>query len=138
MLDWIRQHENILWALGIFSIICFLVSLVVIPWLVIRLPRDHFVRRGRVPVQAVYSTRQMVWFVVKNTVGMVFVFTGVAMLVLPGQGILTILIGVGLMDFPGKHRFERMVLRQGSVLRAMNWLREKAGREPLQQDEPEM
>ena len=112
MLDWVRQHEDILWALGIFSIICFLVSLVVIPWLVIRLPRDHFVRRGRVPVQAVYSTRQMVWFVVKNTVGMVFVFTGVAMLVLPGQGILTILIGVGLMDFPGKHRFERMVLRQ--------------------------
>jgi len=54
------------------------------------------------------------------------------MIVTPGQGLLTILIGVTLLDFKGKHELERKLVRQPSVLRAVNWLRAKAGRAPLE------
>ncbi len=67
----------------------------------------------------------------KNALGYLFVLMGIAMLVLPGQGILTIMIGVTLLDFPGKYRLERWLVSRRPVLRSINWLRRCAGREPL-------
>jgi len=56
---------------------------------------------------------------------------GIAMLVLPGQGILAILGGIELMDFPGKYRLERWIVSRPAVLRSVNWLRRRMGRPPL-------
>ena len=56
---------------------------------------------------------------------------GIAMLALPGQGILTILVGITLLNFPGKRRLELRIVRQRRVLRAINWMRAKAKRPPL-------
>ena len=67
----------------------------------------------------------------KNALGVVFVLAGVAMILLPGQGVLTILLGIMLTEFPGKYRFERWLVRRRAVLGAINWLRERAGRPPL-------
>ena len=53
------------------------------------------------------------------------------MLVLPGQGILTILVGFTLLDFPGKFRLQRWIVTRRGVLESINWVRKKAGREPL-------
>jgi hypothetical protein len=69
--------------------------------------------------------------VLKNLVGAVFLAAGFAMLFLPGQGILTMLIGLSLIDFPGKRRLERKFIGQASVLRTINSMREKFGRPPL-------
>ena len=52
------------------------------------------------------------------------------MLVLPGQGILTILAGIMLLDFPGKHRLLRWIVAHPQVLRTLNWLRRR-GHPPL-------
>jgi hypothetical protein len=57
--------------------------------------------------------------------------------VLPGQGILTILIGVSLMEFPGKYRLERGIIHFGPVLKGINTLRRRYGRPPLEFDETE-
>ncbi|MEX0964235.1 MAG: hypothetical protein WDZ52_09385 [Pseudohongiellaceae bacterium] len=54
------------------------------------------------------------------------------MLILPGQGLLTILIGVVLVDFPRKYKFQRWLISLGPVLKSANWLRRKGGREPLE------
>jgi hypothetical protein len=59
------------------------------------------------------------------------VFTGLVLLVLPGQGLLTMLAGLVLLDLPGKRAFERRVVARPRVLSALNWLRARAGREPL-------
>ena len=67
----------------------------------------------------------------KNTAGVVFLTAGVAMLVLPGQGLLTILLGLMLINFPGKRRFELALIRRRPVLKSVNWIRRRAGREPL-------
>jgi UPF0716 family protein affecting phage T7 exclusion len=69
--------------------------------------------------------------VAKNLCGTVLVLAGVAMLVLPGQGILTIVVGLLLIDFPGKFALEQKLVRRSSVLSAMNWIRTKAHRAPL-------
>ena len=64
---------------------------------------------------------------------------GIAMLVLPGQGVLAILIGIMLLDVPGKYRFERWLVMRPPVWRAVAWLRTKAGKDPLtlRHDRPE-
>ncbi len=74
---------------------------------------------------------RLVGHVVKNLVGVVFLLAGFAMLFLPGQGILTMLIGLSLLDFPGKRRLEGKLIGQPSVLRAINSMREKFGKPPL-------
>jgi hypothetical protein len=53
------------------------------------------------------------------------------MLVLPGQGLLTIIIGLVLMEFPGKYHAERWVINRPAVLAAINWIRLKAGKPKL-------
>jgi len=61
----------------------------------------------------------------------VLLAAGIAMLVLPGQGILTMLIGISLVDFPGKRQLERKLIGQPAVLNTINKVREKFGRPPL-------
>jgi hypothetical protein len=53
------------------------------------------------------------------------------MLVLPGQGVLTVLIGVTLLDFPGKQRLEARIVGHRRVLGKVNSLREKFGKPPF-------
>ena len=67
----------------------------------------------------------------KNVFGLVFVLMGLAMLVLPGQGILTIVIGLVLIDFPGKYKLERWIVSRRAVLNSINWLRQRADRGPI-------
>jgi hypothetical protein len=67
----------------------------------------------------------------KNLLGYLLIAAGIAMLVLPGQGVLTILLGFILVDLPGKYRFERWLVTRPLVLRSINRLRRRAGRDPL-------
>jgi hypothetical protein len=74
----------------------------------------------------------------KNLLGFVLVVAGVLMSLpgVPGQGVLTILMGVMLIDFPGKHRAERWLVTRRPVLAAVNRMRARVGREPLVTDLP--
>jgi hypothetical protein len=73
-------------------------------------------------------------FAVKNVVGYLLLFSGFLMLFLPGQGILTMLTGLLLMDYPGKFQLERKIALSPAVLSKLNWLREKANQPPLKID----
>jgi hypothetical protein len=53
------------------------------------------------------------------------------MLVLPGQGVLTLCVSLFLLDFPGKRRLERRILGYPPVLHALNRLRTRAGQPPF-------
>ena len=59
-------------------------------------------------------------------VGMVLSLPGV-----PGQGLLTILLGVMLMQIPGKRRLERRIISIGIVQRATVRVRQRFGRPPF-------
>lgn len=134
MLQWVRGHEIALWWVGSLSIVCFFVTLVVIPLFVIQIPVDYFQHRRRKPhpFHQRHSALHLVGLILKNLFGILFVLAGIAMLLLPGQGIITILIGIMLLNFPGKFALERWMVQQPGVLRAINWMRAKAKKPALQ------
>jgi hypothetical protein len=53
------------------------------------------------------------------------------MLFLPGQGVLTMLIGISMLDFPGKRKVEAKLIGQPTVLSVINGMRKKFNKPPL-------
>jgi hypothetical protein len=102
-------------------------------FVVLRLPPDYFTHARRDPVYRHVRHPLAAWSLVllKNVSGLVLVILGVVMLFTPGQGLLTLLVGLMLINFPGKYRLERRLVRLGPVIPALNWLRERRGRPPL-------
>jgi hypothetical protein len=131
---WLRAHDALLWWLGALSLVSFIGTLVVIPMLVVRLPADYFMRDRPTwqTSQRSHPTLRLLGVILKNLLGVVCIIAGLIMLVLPGQGVLTILIGLTLMNFPGKHTMELRIVQQPTVLHAINWMRLKAQRPPLE------
>ena len=74
---------------------------------------------------------RIVGHLVKNVIGTVFLFAGFLMLFLPGQGVLTMLIGVSMLDFPGKRKLEAKLISQPAVLSVVNSMRKRRGRPPF-------
>ena len=132
---WSEGHRWAVWTLAALSLGSLVVSGVLVSAVLLRLPADHYSRPAPPPrasdagLVSVFTGG--LWFFVRNVFGWVFIVAGVAMLVLPGQGLLSILAGLVLVDFPGKHRFERRLLASPVVRQGMNWLRRRAGRPPL-------
>lgn len=67
----------------------------------------------------------------KILIGMGLLVCGIVMLVLPGQGLITMLIGLSLIPFPGKNKLEENLLAKKSVRSTLNWIRAKANKEPF-------
>ena len=126
-------EELIWWATGI-SLVSLVSTVIAIPWVVSRLPSDYFSRERREVwrLGAKGPIVKIVLGIAKNALGAVLVLLGLVMLITPGQGVLTILIGLLLINFPGKYRLERWLVLRPGVLRALNWLRRKRGRAPLE------
>ncbi len=133
MIDWIRAHDAVMWWLALGSAMTFVGTLIIVPILVIRIPADYFLatRRRVSHWRRLHPVPGIALLVLKNVCGIVFIVAGVAMLILPGQGFLTILIGVMLVNFPGKYRLERRFIHFRPVARSINWMRSKAGQPPL-------
>jgi hypothetical protein len=104
-------------------------STLAIPWLLLRMPATYFVSRRR-PKPDRSLLGWTIWLA-RNSLASILLLAGVAMLVLPGQGLLTILIAVGISTFPGKYRLERAIMRQPGVFRAANWIRARYHRTPI-------
>jgi len=134
MLDWIRQHDTLLWWLGLASVVMFIGSLLIMPWLVARLPADYFVRHKRPPspIAQQQPAMRILVLIIRNLLGIILFIAGIAMLILPGQGILTLLVALMLMTFPGKYRLERWAVKRRGVMKSINWLRAKAKRGPME------
>lgn len=135
MLEWLQSDENTIWwiAGAGTSVIPFLAFLIVVPLLAVRIPSDYFAhgRFNRKLWADHHLILRVMLLIGKNLLGYVFIAAGIVMLVLPGQGILTILAGIMLLDFPGKYRLVRWIVARPQVLRTLNWLRRRAGRTPL-------
>ena len=70
----------------------------------------------------------------KNLIGLILVIAGIVMLIGPGQGILTILIGLIMMDIPGKRPIEAKIIKRPAILAAANELRARYKKPPLVMD----
>jgi hypothetical protein len=133
MFQWIQGNDAVLWWIAAASGVTLLATLIAVPWFLIRIPPDYFTRntrRGELRFDAEHVLRSLL-IVGRNLLGLLFVIAGALMLVLPGQGLLAILIGIMLMNFPGKHKLQRWIVNRPSVFRSINWLRRRMGRAPL-------
>jgi hypothetical protein len=132
--DWLLQPV-VLAVLGGTSVALFVLSLVGLPVVVSRLPTDFFSRPER-RRRTSFERDRPGWFVVrrglKNALGCVLLLLGVLMLVVPGQGLLTVFVALLLIDFPGKRRLQRWIVSRPAVHRPLNALRRRAGRPPLE------
>ena len=67
----------------------------------------------------------------KRFIGYCLIIGGILMLVLPGQGLLTILVGLMLSDYPGKFKLEKRIIKTNLILKTINWYRNKSNIPPI-------
>lgn len=134
ILEWIKEHQTALIVGGATSVAAILLSMIAIPIVAIKLPKDYFAHEKR-PSSKGRGAGGMALRIGKNILGWVLVVAGVAMLVLPGQGIIAVLIGLMLVDFPGKFRVLKWIVKKDKVRNTLNWIRRKAGKPELEFEE---
>jgi len=119
--------QSILLGLLIF-VVSFSISLAIVSVIMVKIPPDYF-KEDR-PRELFADKPPAVRYLLiagKNLLGFVLVVLGIIMSVpgVPGQGILTILLGVMLLDFPGRRRLEHKLVSRPQVLNTINKLRHK-------------
>ena len=130
---WFSDHPGVLIGLGASSILIFIISILGISWFVAQIPEDYFLSSKRKPSkwQEQKPILRLAVLFGKNIIGVSLIIGGLLMLVLPGQGLLTIVTGLLLINYPGKYKLEQKLVAIPSVLRALNWIRVKANKPPL-------
>lgn len=103
-------------------------------FVVVRIPEDHFVGPQRpLPLEGRPLPLRIAARVALNLVGLVLILVGVLLSLpgIPGQGLLTILLGLMLVELPGKRRVERALVRRPLVHGAINRVRARFGKPPI-------
>ena len=131
MIDFIHEHQVLLLWLAIIG---FIGSLIVIPWILIKIPSDYFLadKRKKCPWGNCSPIIRLIVLILKNILGLILVFGGIIMLFTPGQGMITIIGGIILMDFPYKYNILRRIIKHPKILSPINALRMKAKQAPLE------
>ncbi len=145
MIEWLKRNaytfevtwQNALLGLLLF-VITFSLSIVAVTYVLVRLPATYF-QAGHERDLWVGRHPALRWtgIIVKNLFGFILIGLGILMSLpgVPGQGVLTILLGLMLMDFPGKRRLELKIVRRPRVFAAINRLRAKFSKEPMVLDD---
>lgn len=125
--------RNVLIGALIF-VASFLFNLAIVSVILVKLPADHFKKNRKTkfwdgPNPVLHAAK----VIGKNLLGVVLVVLGIVLSLpgVPGQGLLTILLGVMLLDFPGRDRLEQKLLSKPSIVNTINKLRERFGKPPL-------
>jgi len=125
-------EEHTVWIGGAagLSVVLLIGSLLMAPWLLSRLPADYFQNPHHRPLESLIAYPLLRWplLVMKNFFGLLLFFAGLSMLVLPGQGLLTLVVALILVDFPGKFRLKRSFIEHPKVGEWINRLRERRGK----------
>lgn len=126
------------WQRALIGVLIFLVtfsaSLGIVSFILVKLPADHFKRDNKEKFWAHHPPVLRIAAVIgKNVLGWILVALGILMSLpgVPGQGLLTVLLGIMLVDFPGKHRLEQKLLHRPAIKSSINKLRARFGKQPL-------
>jgi hypothetical protein len=140
MIQWIKHLVGSwtwqqLLVTGLIFLGTFLLSLAIVSIILVKLPPDYFQKSGDHRFLADKPKWVRVLAVIgKNLLGAILVIVGIILSIpgVPGQGILTILLGIMLLDFPGKHRLEYRIVSRPKVRETIDGLRQRFGKPPLQ------
>ena len=113
----------------------FFVNLAIVSFILVKLPADHFSKSRKTkfwagPRPAIHAAK----VIGKNIGGVLLVALGIVLSLpgVPGQGLLTVLLGLMLLDFPGRHRLEQKLLSKPSIVNSINGLRKRFDKPPLE------
>ena len=124
---------KVLLGVGLF-LLSFAISILAVGMVIIKIPADYFSSQYAAELMP-GKPWLMRWsaLILKNLLGVILILIGIALSVpgIPGQGILTILVGLILLDIPGKRPTEVRIIRRPSILKTVNNLRAKFNKLPL-------
>ena len=135
IISWSSVNSDLLFLLGSLSIFILIISVFMMVLIISFLPEDYFKSENRNLISSVQNSRypllKLLVLITKHFFGVLLLLSGILMLVLPGQGILTIITGLVFIDYPGKYKFERKLLRQKGVINSINWIRSRLSKPSL-------
>jgi len=142
MIEWLSEFlASITWTQILLGVGLFLGSLALsfgaIAIVMVKIPKNYFsshYKRDFLPGSSFVVRWGAV--IAKNIFGVFLILLGIALSLpgVPGQGILTILLGLIMLDIPGKRPLEARIIKRPAVLSAINSLRAKYNKEPLEVD----
>lgn len=139
MIEWLsNQWSALSWqsiGLGLaLFLISFTISFAAIGIVMVKIPENYFsshYKRDFLPG----SPWLVRWgaVILKNILGVFLILLGIVLSLpgVPGQGVLTILLGLIMIDIPGKRPIEARIIQRPTVLAAINKLRSKYDKPPL-------
>lgn len=138
-MEWISEFwafvtwNQILLGVGMF-VFSFIVSILAVGIVMVKIPPDYFSPHYK-PQFMPGKPWIMRWgaVILKNVLGLFLIVLGILLSLpgVPGQGILTILLGLIMLDIPGKRPLEARIIKRPTVLSAVNNLRAKYSKPPL-------
>ena len=127
MWEWLQVHRGVVIAVAA-SMFVGLAAMAGALFVVVRLPADYLRKRQQGSEGRGGSWKR----ISRNILGWALIAAGVAMLVLPGPGLVVALMGVAMADFPGKHQMLGWLLSRSRILETMNRLRARFGKPPFE------
>ncbi|MFT5895431.1 MAG: hypothetical protein ACI8VW_002306 [bacterium] len=130
LLIWLSEYTLFFSTAAGASILLMIVSVAATPWFVASLPSDYLQPK-------ILDSRPMNLFGVliltfRNIVGFAFVILGLILMVTPGPGLVVLLAGISLAEFPGKQRLLISIAVQPNVFKSLNWMRTRRGKTPFE------
>lgn len=123
--------SDYIWIITIITISTFIGSIVIIPLVIINLSPEYFRERHHSMYQYKHPLIRYFVLFLKNILGYILLILGFIMLFIPGQGLLSITLGLFLINFPGKKKLERKFFSYPKINHVINTIRRKAGKEPI-------
>jgi len=117
----------------VISLLSLVIGFISMPMLVARIPVDYFryPKRHHIAQENYHFIVRLLLAGFKNMLGAVLLLAGVVMLFTPGQGLLSILFGLIIMNYPGKYKLECWIINRPLIFSTVNTMREKQGQPPL-------
>ena len=125
-------HGVLLGAL--LFLVTFSINLAIVSFVLVKIPANYFSKdHSRAFLSASPPAIRYLGFVGKNLLGVLLVALGIVLSIpgVPGQGVLTIWLGIMLLDFPGRRSLEYKLVSKPSVFKTINKLRHRFGKSVL-------
>ena len=134
MLQFMETHEELIIWVSTISFLTFIGTLISIPLIIIKLPSDYFIKDKNL-AHRFCEDRPLLRIILvglKNIFGLIFLIMGFLMLFIPGQGMITMLIGFSMLDFINMRGPVYKVVKRPSVYKFINRIRENAGKKSIE------
>ncbi len=129
VIDWLSANTLLISTLAAASITLLAITILATPWAVSRLPSDYLLRRLESRISRGLGRKLL--SIVRGFIGLVVVLVGLIMMITPGPGVVMILLGISIAEFPGKNRLLVYLATRPNVLASLNWMRRRHDKPPF-------